>query len=126
VLDLILGIIWPRVTTPGIASLPAGVRVAPTNDRGRPVTVGRDAIRACLDDKTSSFVDQDGCGSAAAIQKACVAGTPAALVDLECTRRPPHRQKPGDLAIGFVAQHSPRTDAAEALLRRRSSRGYDR
>jgi len=29
VLGLNLGIIWPRVTTPGMASLPAGVRVAP-------------------------------------------------------------------------------------------------
>jgi hypothetical protein len=67
-------------------------------------------------------MDQDERGSAAAIQKAYVAGAPVALIELECTRGPAYRHKPGDLTIGFVAQHSPRTDAAEALLPRRSTR----
>jgi hypothetical protein len=67
-------------------------------------------------------MDQNERGSAAAIQKACVAGAPVALMELECTRRPAHRHKPGDVTIGFVAQHSPRTDAAEALLRRQTNR----
>ena len=59
VLGLNLGITWPRVTTPGMASLPAGVRVAPEPIRVA-VTVVRDAIKTCLDDQPSPIMDQCG------------------------------------------------------------------
>lgn len=45
---LVLGIIWPRVTTPGMALLPAGVRVALEPIRVA-VMVVRDAMKTCLD-----------------------------------------------------------------------------
>jgi len=54
-----LGIIWPRVTTPGTASSPAGVRVVPEPIRVA-VTVVRDAIKTCLDDQPSPIIDQCG------------------------------------------------------------------
>ncbi len=51
-LGVLLGIIWPRVTTPGMASLPADGCVAPEPIRVA-VTVVRDAIKTCLNDQST-------------------------------------------------------------------------